>query len=178
VLPPGRSVGAVISGPTLYKARGVPTKQPVCAICVDRTRGRTTRLDLGHGVHVWLCAPHASLEFQTQRAGRDFVLTLSRLWQAHGCLTQPRQRALDRHLAARKPAQAAERPRPGSYAWPEVRKRVEHALAAGTTLDRITAALADPRPFGRARPPSRATLQRWRRERRWLAARPPPLRAM
>jgi hypothetical protein len=62
-----RSVEAVISGPTLYKARGVPTKQPVCAICLDRTRGRTTRLDLGHGVHVWLCAPHASLEFQTHR---------------------------------------------------------------------------------------------------------------
>src|SRR5262245_18278086 len=29
-----------MSPPTLYKARQVPTKQPVCAICVDRTRGR------------------------------------------------------------------------------------------------------------------------------------------
>ena len=32
------------SPPTLYKARNVPTKQPVCAICVDRTRGRTQRV--------------------------------------------------------------------------------------------------------------------------------------
>src|SRR2546421_378273 len=26
--------------PTLYKARNLPLKRPVCAICVDRTRGR------------------------------------------------------------------------------------------------------------------------------------------
>ena len=45
---------------TLYKARGVPTKQQVCAICVDRTRGKTGRLDLGRGVTVWLCADHGS----------------------------------------------------------------------------------------------------------------------
>ena len=49
--------------PTLYKARRVPTKQPVCAICVDRTRAKTQRLTLTHGVAVWLCAPHASVEF-------------------------------------------------------------------------------------------------------------------
>jgi len=45
-----------ISPPTLYKARHVPTKQPVCAICVDRTRGKTQRLQLTHRVAVWLCA--------------------------------------------------------------------------------------------------------------------------
>ena len=58
--------------PTLYKARGVPTKQVVCAICVDRTRGRTERVRLTHRVSVWLCPEHASREFQTQRRGRDF----------------------------------------------------------------------------------------------------------
>jgi hypothetical protein len=158
----------VISGPTLYKARGVPLKQAVCAICVDRTRGRTTRVELGYGVHVWLCAPHASLEFQRQRAGRDFVLTLSRLWQAHGCLTGSRQRALDQHLAARRPDPSRDRPRPGSYAWPEERRRAERAFAGGAALDTVASALTDPRAFGRARPPSRATLARWRRERRWL----------
>ena len=26
--------------PSLYKARKVPTKQTVCCICVDRTRGK------------------------------------------------------------------------------------------------------------------------------------------
>jgi hypothetical protein len=169
-----RSVAAVITGPTLYKARGVPNKQNVCAICVDRTRGRTAEVDLGHGVRVWLCAAHASLEFQMQRGGRDFVLTLSRLWHAHGCMTQPRQRALNRHLAARKPQPSgAGKPRPGSYAWPQIRARVERALAAGTPLQTIARGLADPRLFGRARPPSHATLLRWKRERRWLSTRPP-----
>ena len=36
--------------PTLYKARDVPTKQPVCAICVDRTRGKTHKLRLTNRV--------------------------------------------------------------------------------------------------------------------------------
>jgi hypothetical protein len=27
--------------PSLYKCRGVPVKSPICAICLDRTRGRT-----------------------------------------------------------------------------------------------------------------------------------------
>ena len=70
--------------PTLYKARKVPTKQAVCAICVERTRGRTRGVELGYGVHVHLCQGHASREFQTRRGGRDFVLTLERLWRAHG----------------------------------------------------------------------------------------------
>jgi len=38
--------------PTLYKARGLSTKQPVCAICVERTRGRTEQVRLGYGVGV------------------------------------------------------------------------------------------------------------------------------
>lgn len=81
-------------GATLYKARGVPTKQPVCAICVERTRGRTTRINLGYGVHVCLCEYHSAAEFQRRRGGRDFVLTLQRLWESHGCLTANRHRAL------------------------------------------------------------------------------------
>jgi len=90
--------------PTLYKARRVPTKQVVCAICVERTRGRTQELNLGYGVTVWLCTAHASREFQTQRNGRDLVLTLQRLWRAHGCLTAARHKALRAHLAAQSEA--------------------------------------------------------------------------
>jgi hypothetical protein len=45
---------------TLYKARKVPTKQPVCVICLDRTRGTTQRLRLGYGVEIWLCEGHAA----------------------------------------------------------------------------------------------------------------------
>src|SRR3954449_7440686 len=86
--------------PTLYKARKVPTKQVVCAICVERTRGRTRAVELGYGVRVHLCRGHASREFMTQRGGRDFVLTLQRLWQAHDCLTVARSRAIGGPLPA------------------------------------------------------------------------------
>jgi hypothetical protein len=46
--------------PTLYKARNLPLKRPVCAICMDRTRGRTEDVRLGYHVTVWLCpaTPH------------------------------------------------------------------------------------------------------------------------
>ena len=83
---------------TLYKARSVRTKQPVCAICVDRTRGRTERLEFGYGVAVWLCERHRAVEFLTRRGGRDIVATLQQLWTAHGCLTAARRKALESHL--------------------------------------------------------------------------------
>jgi hypothetical protein len=161
--------------PTLYKARKVPAKQPVCAICVDRTRGKTQHVRLTYGVALWLCAEHASAEFQTQRSGRDFVLTLQRLWQAHGCLTASRSKALTAHLAAlsgRPP-----RPRPGSYAWPLLRARAEARFAAGASpADAMTAigrAFATGHPL--ARPPSPRTVHRWHADRRWLTnPRSPP----
>jgi len=86
------------SPPTLYKARNVPTKQPVCAICVDRTRGKTQRVQLTHRVAVWLCQDHASREFQTRRSGRDFATTLVAVWKANDCLTTARDNALTAHL--------------------------------------------------------------------------------
>jgi hypothetical protein len=155
---------------SLYKARGVPAKQPVCAICVDRTRGRTAELDLGRGVRVWLCQPHASPQFRTFRAGRDFVLTLQRIWQANGCLTAARHRALDAHLAALKPtARAKAATLPGSYAWPAQRAAAEQAWATGATLQPILNRACDPARYGDGRPPSRRTVQRWRSQRRWIA---------
>jgi len=62
--------------PTLYNARGLPLKRPVCAICIDRTKGRTEQIRLAYRVTVWLCPGHASQAFQTKRGGRDFVRTL------------------------------------------------------------------------------------------------------
>ena len=96
-------------------------KQPVCAICGDRTRGRTQQLRLRYGVSVWLCAGHGAAEFTRRNNGRDLVATLMRLWQAHGCLTAARNKALEAHLAA--VAGRPVRQRPGSYAWPVVRRR-------------------------------------------------------
>jgi hypothetical protein len=153
---------------TLYKKRGMGAKGEPCAICADRTRGRTRPLPLGFGVSVWLCAEHASDEFQQQRGGRDFVLTLQRLWSAHGCLTQRRSRALTAHLAALR-GRAAQ-PRPGSYAWPSVREEAEARFLAGEDPRAVIADLRARHGDGVARPPSVRTMQRWFHERRWLSA--------
>lgn len=156
--------------PTLYKARKVPTKQVVCAICVERTRGRTEAVELGYGVRVHLCRGHASQEFMTQRGGRDFVLTLQRLWRAHDCLTVARSRALRRHLAACTGVEA--RPRPGSYTWPSLRREAEAEFAAGRPVKAVIAALRSLHADGAAVPPSIRTMRRWHSERRWLARAP------
>ena len=155
---------------TLYKARRVRTKQAVCAICVERTRGRTRLVELGYGVTVHLCEGHASPQFQTQRSGRDFVLTLQRLWHAHGCLTVARSKALRRHLASCSGAEA--RPRPGSYTWPELRQIAETAFATGKPAAIVIAALRRLHQNGPAHPPSIRTMRRWHTERRWLARAP------
>jgi hypothetical protein len=153
--------------PTLYKARGVPTKQQICAICAERTRGRTSRIELGYGVVVHLCLGHASREFQTRRSGRDFVLTLERLWAAHGCLTLARSKALRAHLAACRGR--AERRRPGSYAWPRLRREAEAAFASGSAQMDVIATLRAAHAAGAAVPPSVRTMRRWHAERRWMA---------
>lgn len=153
--------------PTLYKARGVPTKRAVCAICVERTRGRTVEVPFGYGVRVWLCEGHASREFQTRRSGRDLVLTLQRLWQAHGMLTTARSKALSAHLAACR-AKAA-RPRPGSYAWPDLRAAAERRFASGAGPRSVLRDL--PGWHGEGCPgrlPSGRTIRRWHAQRRWL----------
>jgi hypothetical protein len=152
--------------PTLYKARGMSVKRPPCAICVDRTRGLTVSVRLTHGVTVWLCEAHASPEFQARRSGRDFVLTLQRLWGAHGCLTAARGRALMTHLAAMK--ERSGQPKPGSYSWVGLRRLAESEFAEGgppmPTITRLRAHYSG----GSAAPPSVRTMQRWHRERRWL----------
>ena len=158
--------------PSLYKARGVSAKQIVCAICVERTRGRTRKLSLGYGVEVWLCPGHVSRQFQTMRSGRDFVRTLSGIWQANGCYTQARHRALHAHLASLKTHPT--RPTPGSYAWPELRRQAEAAYADGLTPKDLADSIHATYATCPAHPPSRRTLERWAAQRRWLTARPPP----
>lgn len=168
----GRQYYGMAYLPTLYKTRGVSHKQPVCAICVDRTRGRTVCVRLTHGVSVWLCEGHASQGFQEQRSGRDFVLTLTRVWQANGCLTRARSRALDAHLARRRDHPKC--PRPGSYAWPELRRRLERRFAAGATPPELTPRVHRSYHACPARPPSPRTIRRWHHQHRWVAPAAPP----
>ena len=142
-------------------AKGEP-----CAICADRTRGRAQAVALGFGVAVWLCPDHASDEFQQQRGGRDFVLTLQRLWSAHGCMTKRRSAALTAHLAALRGGTPPQRP--GSYSWPSVREEAEARFRTGEDPRVVIAELRARHGGGVARPPSVRTMQRWYHERRWL----------
>jgi len=142
------------------------TTNPPCAICADHTRDRTVALPLTHGITVWLCERHASPEYQMCRDGLELTETLERLWRAHGCLTAARRRALASHLAlvTREPAARA---RPGSYAWPDLRRAAEAEFARGgpalPTIHRLRRELA----AGPVTPPSVRTMQRWYNQRRW-----------
>ncbi|HMG99162.1 MAG TPA: hypothetical protein VK546_09600 [Gaiellales bacterium] len=161
--------------PSLYKCRGVPVKSPICAICLDRTRGRTQIRELTHGVKLSLCEGHHSVEFMRSNAGRDFVVTLSRIWRAQGCLTRARSRALKAHLAAvRAVGTTITRPRPGSYAWPRLRREAEVCFARGDGIVATIARLREQHARDHAKVPSIRTMQRWFAQCRWLRA---PLRA-
>ena len=155
--------------PTLYKVRGVPTKQAVCAICVDRTRGKTQAVRLTHGVVVHLCAGHADPAFLRARGGRDFVLTLQRLWRAHDCLTKPRSKALTAHRAQQRDHTQPKRRRPGSYTWPIQRRQAEQAFAKGASPRRVHQRLAAAVGSLPISPSSARTIHRWHAQRRWLS---------
>jgi hypothetical protein len=155
--------------PSLYKCRGVPVKSPICAICLDRTRGRTQLRELTHGVRLSLCEGHNSIEFLRSNGGRDFVVTLSRTWGAQGCLTRARSHALAAHLAAlRALGTGNTRARPGSYAWPRLRREAERHFARGdsviATIDRLRRRHA----LDHAKVPSIRTMRRWFSQGRWL----------
>jgi hypothetical protein len=155
--------------PSLYKARGIPVKSPICAICLDRTRGRTLERQLTHGVRIWLCAGHHSVEFMRANAGRDSVVTLMRTWSAHGCLTRARSLALDAHLRSiRSIGRAASRTLPGSYAWPHLRREAEAAFARGEAVFATIGRLRERHASDRAIVPSVRTMRRWFSQGRWL----------
>jgi hypothetical protein len=162
--------------PTLYKCRGVPVKSPICAICLDRTRGRTQIRELTHGVRVSLCQGHNSTEFLRRNAGRDFAVTLLRIWRAHGCLTRARSRAIDSHLrAVRALGTTMTRARPGSYAWPKLRLEAEHAFAHGHSVITTIARLRRRHARDHATVPSIRTMRRWFSQGRWLRIPAPTL---
>jgi hypothetical protein len=155
--------------PSLYKARGVPVKMPICAICLDRTRGRTLQRELTHGVRIWLCEGHHSVEFMRANAGREFAVTLLRIWRAQGCLTRSRSRALEVHInAVRALGRTVLRPRPGSYAWPRLRREAEECFARGDGVLSTIARLRERHALDHATVPSARTMRRWFAQGRWL----------
>jgi hypothetical protein len=154
---------------SLYKGERLGSR-PACAICVGAGQGERAELHLPCGVRVWLCAAHRSREFQTARAGRDFVTSLMHVWRSSGCLTRRRSRALGLHQA-RITQGPARRDCPGSYAWPALRREAETAFAAGEAPGRVIQRLRRRVARGEAEPPSVRTMRRWFREGRWLTGR-------
>jgi hypothetical protein len=92
------------------------------------------------------------------------------IWRAAGCLTTARQRAMDAHLNALRDRSAR---RPGSYAWPELRRHAEQLFAEGVAPD-VVARRISTASFVNARPPSTRTVARWHADRRWLLRTAPP----
>ena len=156
---------------SLYKARGLPVKSPICAICLYRTHGKARERQLGYGVRIWLCAIHHSVEFMRSNAGRDFVVTLARMWKAQGCLTRSRAKALKAHLAAVKDVgqRAPRRARPGSCAWPRLRAQAEQAFAHGADVLATITTLRERHADDHATVPSIRTMRRWFAQGRWLS---------
>jgi hypothetical protein len=160
--------------PSLYKCRGIPVKSPICAICVDRTRGRTQIRELTHGVRVSLCEGHNSLAFMRKNAGRDFAVSLSRIWGAQGCLTVARSHALANHLRALgATGTRIRRARPGSYAWPKLRREAEERFARGDGVVATILGLRERHSADHATVPSIRTMRRWFSQGRWLRPRAP-----
>lgn len=164
----------MVMAPTFYKLKSGFRGEP-CMLCMTLHRGPTTEVHLGHGVYVFFCEAHASLEFRRQRGGRDFNLSMSFAFKAAGCWTTNRKRALQAiwdHDRAVEEAGPSPRKRPGSYAWPDLRLLVEDACRRGIVSIRKLRALLEEHlraelRRGRMRLPSDRTLRRWRLERRW-----------
>ena len=144
-------------------------KRPPCAICGGRGTGDRELLYLTHGVTVWLCAGHRDLGFLTSRVGRDLAVSLGHVWDAARCMTKHRSAALVRHMQNVAAAPRA-RQRPGSYAWPELRREAEARFARGERPARVIADLRDRHAKDAARPPSPRAMRRWFGDGRWLAA--------
>jgi hypothetical protein len=156
---------------SLYKGERLG-KRPPCLICMGPGQGERQLLHLPGGVSVWLCGAHRSPEFLRRRAGRDFVLSVMRAWRAAGCMTRGRERALDLHRA--RLLGPHRRSRPGSYAWPDLRREAERRFASGEPPARVIRELRARVAEGPARAPSRRTMLRWLAEGRWARRRARP----
>ena len=156
-----------------YKHRsGQPRGAKPCLLC-PLTHGPTTLVHLGYGEVIWLCPAHASRDFRVSREGRDMLLSVMLESQAAGAWTKRRSHALTRFLATDGyTAPPGPRPRPGSYAWPDVRRAVEELCRRGEVSMRRLLALVEQATRagvkgGWMRAPSVRTIRRWREERRW-----------
>lgn len=139
----------------------------LCAIC---SAPRPTRpYHLTHGLAVNLCVVHRSESYLRRRRGTVFTDALRQLWVAHGIHTTRRERALIHHRR-RVIGTPADRPRPGSYAWPAVRRDAEKRFARGDDPGEVAGAIRRRLAGSVATAPALRTIRRWFTDGRWLAA--------
>lgn len=151
-----------------YKGQWIG-KLPMCAICGGAGDGPRAEHRLTHGVSVWLCEAHRGDAFQQRRGGRDFVASLAAVWRAAGVSNRRHAAAMTAHL--RRVRGDRRRDRPGSYAWPHLRREAERRFASGEQPAEVERDLARHCAARAIRCPSRRTLRRWFHEGRWLHAR-------
>ena len=139
----------------------------MCVICLRAGETQRRAHQLSHGVAVWLCDQHGSLEYRVRDGGRQFTDGLLRVWRAAGALTTRRLAALHQH--ERRIEQADQvRDRPGSYSWPELRAELEERFAAGALPGELFDELRDRYRDCPAHIPSERTIRRWYTQARWL----------
>lgn len=148
-----------------YKAKWIG-KLPMCAICAGAGEGGRVEHRLTHGVSVWLCEGHRSDDFQRMRGGRDFVASLGAVWRAAGVLTRRHTAALNAHL--QRIRDNSPRERPGSYAWPDLRRYAESRYAEGISPSTVMREVSERPDAAGHKGPSLRTFRRWCFEGRWL----------
>jgi hypothetical protein len=162
----------------IYKGRGKgPAKHPRCIACFPKSVAGQ-EVPLKRGVRLVLCADHRDVRFLHSRGGRDFLAATSALFRSLGLTGRRYHDALMAFLdEVRDTARPTPRHRPGSYAWPELRRDAERAWRQGASFEdgcRIVYTHEEPITC-RLRLPSLTTVRRWWREKRWMLARPGPL---
>jgi hypothetical protein len=159
----------------IYKGRGRgPAKHPRCIACFPKSVAGQV-VPLSRGVSIVLCADHRDPAFLHSRGGRDFLAATGALFRGLGLSGRRWQEALSTFLddvrATRGPTP---RRRPGSYAWPGVRRRAEEVWNAGGSFEdgmRAVYTHVEPITTGFSLP-SLSTVRRWWRQKRWFLARP------
>ncbi len=149
---------------------------PKCVCCFPKAVSGQV-VPLRFGVTLALCDDHRDPAFIQSRGGRDFLAAVSTVYGSLGLHSRRFSEALRGFVEdVRLMLTPTPRARPGSYAWPHLRTAAEERWAAGGTYhDGEAVVLALHAPFRDAvKPPSRQTVRRWWRQRRWLTPRPAP----
>jgi hypothetical protein len=159
----------------IYKGRGKgPAKHPRCIACFPKSVAGQ-EVPLTRGVSIVLCADHRDPVFLHSRGGRDFLAATGALFRSLGLRGARYQKALLGFLEdVRRTRVPTPRRRPGSYAWPVLRRRAEEVWVQGGGFEdgaRVVYTHDEPITTG-FELPSLSTVRRWWREKRWFLPRP------